>query len=74
MKKERLSPAAHWFFMSSLVTFMPKKASAPAAPSPGFSNPIPLFEDPFFSFAASAFFSSPSPSKCYIASLPLFTL
>lgn len=45
----------------STVTFMPKKTSAPAAPSPGFSNLILLFEDPLFSppFAASAFFSIP---------------
>lgn len=47
----------------STVTFMPEKASAPAAPSPGFSSLIPLFEDPFiFSFAASAFFFLPPPS------------
>lgn len=71
----------------STVTFMPEKASAPAAPSPGFSSLIPLFEDPFIFFFCSIcfFFSlpppsplplplSPSPSKCYIASLPLFTL
>lgn len=34
----------------STVTFLPEKASAPAAPSPGFSLLIPPFEDPFYIF------------------------
>lgn len=44
----------------------------PQLPLLGFPAPS-LSLKIFFSFAASAFFS-PSPSKCYIASLPLFTL
>lgn len=53
----------------STVTFMPEKASAPAAPSPGFSSLIPLFEDSFifFSFAASAFFFLPRPPPLSLA-------
>lgn len=44
----------------STVTFMPEKASAPAAPSPGFSSLIPLFEDPFiFFFCSICFFFPP---------------
>lgn len=38
---------------------MPEKESAPAAPSPGFSSPIPLFEDLFFLLQHLLFFSFP---------------
>lgn len=50
----------------STVTFLPEKASAPAAPSPGFSLLIPPFEDPFYIFffllQHLLFFPHPSPS------------
>lgn len=46
----------------SSVTFMPKKTSAPAAPSPGFSTPSLSLKIPFSFFFLQHLLFSPSPS------------